>query len=318
MSLVRIYLWLIARLVPSSVRQRWREEWRAELRHGGLRLLAGALPDAWTIRRLSPPGRRPRILQGIGQDVRYGVRSLIASPGFILGVVLSLCLGIGGNIVAFSFINAAVFRPFPAVRDQHGLARVSVGTAPDGRGVSLTFLRATGLSAGDGLDLLRGSFSTLSALSAHYETNLVISAAGQPFTGPGALVSSNYFDVLGLRPAAGRFLSPADDRPGGDPVAVISDAAWQRLFDRSPSAIGSTITVNAATVHVIGVAPAHFIGVRKSNDKPHVWIPLGLAELTLRDRNGRPVGVKAAQNVYFDYVGRRRPGVTMEQVDAEA
>ncbi len=315
---MRAILFLISLIAPRASRARWREEWRAEVDHGGWRMLGGALPDAWALKTLTTAAGRRHPLQGLDEDVRYGLRSLLASPGFVLGVVLSLGVGICGNVVAFSFINAAVFRPFPAVRDQHELARVTVGTAPDSRGLSMTFLRATGLSAGDGLELLRRSFTSLSGLSAHYETNLVIAANNQPFTAPGALVSSNYFDVLGLRPAAGRFFSPSADNPGSEPVAVISDAAWQRLFNRNPSVIGSTITVNAAVVHVIGVAPQDFIGVRKSNDKPDVWLPLGLAELTLRDGSGRPVRAEHAQNVYFDYVGRRKPGVTFGQVKAEA
>lgn len=315
---MRIVVRLLSLIAPAEARARWREEWRAELRHGGWRMLAGALPDAWTLRRLSPAGRRPRILRGLGQDVRYGLRGLLASPGFVLGVVLSLTLGIGGNIVAFSFINAVVFRPFPGVHDQHELARVSVGASREGSRSSRMFLSATGLTAEDGLALLRKSFTTLSGLSAHYETDLVIAVAGEPFTGPGALVSSNYFDVLGVRPAAGRFFSPAADNPGSDPVAVISHAAWQRLFNLDPSVIGSTITVNAASVQVIGVAAENFMGVHKDDARPDVWIPLGLAELTLRDSDGRPVRWRNARNVYLDYVGRRRPGVTMAQVKVEA
>ncbi len=316
---MRILLRLVALLVPRSQRPRWREEWEAELRHGGWRMLMGAVPDAVVMRRVSSrPLRRARLFGGLGHDLRYGFRSLLTSPGFVLGVVLSLSLGIGGNIVAFSFINAAVFRPFPGVSDQHELARVSItARREDSRGAE-TFIRASGMTVDAGLELLRKSLTTLSGLSAHYEADLVIAADGPPFTGPGALVSSNYFDVLCVRPAAGRFFSDDHDRPGADPVAVISHRAWQRLFNGSPAAVGSTITVNATDVHVIGVAAQDFIGVRKSNDQPDVWIPLGLAELTLRDADGRPVRINTATGVFFDYVGRRKPDVTMEQVAAEA
>jgi hypothetical protein len=89
---LQVLLWLIARIVPPSVRGRWLEEWRAELAHGRWTMVFGALPDAWA-----------------------------------LGVVLSLSIGIGANVVAFSFINAAVFRPFPGVDKQHELVRLNLG-----------------------------------------------------------------------------------------------------------------------------------------------------------------------------------------------
>lgn len=318
--IARLIVSVAGLLVPHSERPRWREEWLAEVRHGGPRMLTGLLRDAWAVRNLGPTtaGRRSRPFQGLGHDLRYGVRSLATAPGFVLGVVLSLTLGIGGNSVAFSFMNAAVFRPFPGVRDQHELARVSIQARRDDSPGVETFARAAGLTADAGLNLLRASLTTLSGLAAHYEADLVIAANGQPFTGPGALVSSNYFDVLGVRPAAGRFFSPDADKPGANPIVVISHGAWGRLFNYHPAAVGSTITVNGTAVHVIGVAAEYFVGVRKSNDKPDVWIPLGLAELTLRDAAGNLASWSSARNVYLDYVGRRRPGVTMEQVEAEA
>ena len=309
-------LWLFARLVPQRVRRRWLEEWRAELRHGPGSMILGALPDAWTMRRLQkrplPASAASRPFHAIDQDVRYAIRGLLASPAFALAVVLSLCVGIGGNIVAFSFVNAAVFRPFPAVHAQHELVRIDV-SARDERGM-FRALPNTDVS----LASLRRHFTTVTSLSAHHETDLVISVAGRPFTGPGALVSGNYFDVLGIQPAAGHFFSVNADSPAAEPTAVISFAAWQRLFGGASSAVGSRMTVNATVVQIVGVAPEDFIGVRKSDEAIDVWIPFGLAELTLRDPAGRPVTVENAPTADFDYVGRRRQGITIEHVQAEA
>jgi putative ABC transport system permease protein len=321
---MRILLNLLALLVPRDERPRWREEWRAELQYGGRRMLLGALPDAWAMRRLASGSRLPSSgsrgrhpFHALDQDVRYGMRTLAAAPGFVLGVVLSLTLGIGGNIAAFTFINAAVFRPFPGVQDQHELVRLRVDVTRDGIPMPTSFLSTGELTAADGLELLRSRVTTVDALSAHVSRDLIIAVDGQPSTRPGAVVSSNYFDVLGVRPAVGRFFSPADDQPGGDPVAVISHAAWQRLFNGDPGAMGGTITVNGTTVHVIGVAAEHFIGVRKGDERTDVWIPLGLAELTLRDSSGDPVRWTTARNLYLDFVGRRSPGTTVEAVAAE-
>src|SRR5687768_17628640 len=107
--MVALFLWLIARLVPASSRQRWLEEWRAELVHARWTMVLGAPADAWALRSHSSrrgPGARP--FRGISQDLRYALRGMLASPGFVLGVILSLSVGIGANIVGFSFINAVM------------------------------------------------------------------------------------------------------------------------------------------------------------------------------------------------------------------
>jgi hypothetical protein len=265
---MRILLSLLALLVPRNERPRWREEWRAELQHGGRRMIPGALPDAWAMRRLHRRSARSRIFHGLGHDFRYWMRTLAAAPGFVLGVVLSLTLGIGGNIAAFTFINAAVFRPFPGVHDQHELVRIRVEATRADTPMPSSFLSAAEQTAADGLALLRSSLTTLGGISAHVDRDLVISVKGRPVTGPGALVSSNYFDILGVGSAAGRFFSAAHDDPGTEPVAVISHALWRRIFAGSPGVIGSTLTVNGTTVHVIGVAAEHFIGVRKGAREP--------------------------------------------------
>src|SRR5688572_7518161 len=140
MQFMRTLLWLVARIVPAPFRNRWTEEWRAEIDHAAARgvgaratlsMAAGAIPDALATRRIATEsgrtaGPRPRVFHALDQDLRYAMRGLVKSPGFALGVVLSLAVGIGANATAFSFIDAAFFRPFPGVRDQHELVRISV------------------------------------------------------------------------------------------------------------------------------------------------------------------------------------------------
>lgn len=315
---MRLLLRVISLVVPSGMRARWREEWQAEVRHGGRRMLPGALPDAWTVRRLArqrgPRGNRNPLF-GVGQDTRYALRGLFASHGFVAGVVLSLCIGIAANVTAFSFINAAVFRPYPGVRDQHELVRIKVG-AFDARGFQVS-MSSTGAAFDQRVDSVRQAFTSLESLSAHYNAKFAITAGDQTFAGPGGLVSSNYFDVLGVRPAAGRFFSTEEDSAGAAPVAVLGYAAWERLFAKDPAAVGQTLVVNGAAVQIIGVAAEHFVGVRRNDVKTDVWIPMGLARLSLRDKDGREADVTSARAV-FDFVGRRRDGVSVEQVNAEA
>jgi predicted permease len=333
MRISRALLWLIARIVPSHTRGRWIEEWRAELLHGRRTMMLGAVPDAFAMRSLPPKGgshqssvgstrwlpplggrtSSPSIFHAVDQDIRYGLRGLLAAPGFVLGVVLSLAIGIGANVVAFSFINAAVFRPFPDVTKQHELARIAVGSIHERFGLFMHH--------GANFDTIRGGFTTLSELSAHKKTPLAVLAGNQAIAAPGALVSSNYFSVLGVRPAAGRFFNEDEDRvPWSHAVVVVSDRAWDRLYARDPAAVGRTVSVNGATLQIVGVAPAEFAGVGRVNpdERPDFWIPLGLADLVLRDPQGKPVGMRASGDIWFDYVGRRRPGVTMDEVNAEA
>jgi predicted permease len=322
---MRILLSLLALLIPRSERPRWREEWRAELQHGRWTMILGALPDAWAMRRINavPPeggsytrlglwfpasaGRRPGLFHALDQDLRYAVRTLTATPGFVLAMLLSLSIGIGANTTAFSFINALVFRPFPAVDRQQELVRVSIGTSTQ-RSFS---------PLGD-YDSLRNGLRSVADLSAHSEAIFAVLTPGGASFVEGALVSGNYFAVLGVRPAAGRFFAGGDDRPWERPVAVISDKAWTRFFTRDPHVIGQTITVNGEALEIIGIAPPDFWGVRKGEDRPDVWIPLGLAELTLRDDEGRPARLSGTRNYWMDYVARLRPGVSLEQANAAA
>ena len=307
-------LWLIARIVPSHTRARWIEEWRAELQHGRRTMIAGALPDAWALRRLPPSqsragGRRPSPLHALDQDVRYALRGLLAAPGFVLGVVLSLAIGIGVNVDSCSFINAAVFRPFSGVEKQHELVRVTVGIQNE------RFLQFPDY-ADFGLESAR-DLTSLRAISGYWASKFAVSTGEQAWAVTGGLVSSNYFEVLGVRPAAGRFFVAAEDATAA-PVVVISDSGWDRFFGRDSAAVGRTISVNGATLEVVGIAPAGFAGVRKSGVPPEIWVPLGQAALTLRDAKGRPARLGAARGPWFDYVGRRRQGVSLEQVQTEA
>ena len=321
MRFSRAMLWLIARIVPAHVRGRWLEEWRAELLHGRRTMIAGALPDAWALRRLPPSlaraqsragGRtsRPGVFHALDQDVRYALRGLLGAPGFVLGVVLSLSIGIGANVVAFSFINAAVFRPFPGVENQHELVRLSLGIRKE-------FSTQQPDYAHFDLDIARQRLTTLRSVSGSWPARFAVSTGGQAWAVPGALVSSNYFEVLGVRPAAGRFFVAGEDATAS-PVAVISDAAWERLFAKDPGAVGRTLSVNGATLEVVGIAPGDFTGVRRSSEKPAMWIPLGQAALTLRDAKGNPAGLSTSRGAWPDYVGRRRADVSLQQVQIEA
>jgi putative ABC transport system permease protein len=321
---IRLWLGIVSLLVPAIARPRWREEWQAELNHARSRgrslrarmtMAGGAVPDALATRRIAALARRaagPRagIFHALDQDIRYAVRGLAKDPGFAFGVILSLALGIGANAAAFSVINAAMFRPFPRVANQEELVRLALGTHDNPKFSTIPASYRDFMA-------IRENMTTISGLSAYRDAPFAISTDGQTSGVPGTLVSGNYFDVLGVTPAAGRFFLDREDRTAWThPVVVISDALWERLYDRAPSAIGRPLLVNGAALEIVGVAPRDFMGVRTRS--PGIWVPMAMGELTLRGPDGRPARAETAGPLWLDYVGRRRSGVTLEQVRAEA
>jgi predicted permease len=246
-------------------------------------------------------------LADIGRDIRQAFRSLITAPGFAAGVVLSLTLGIVANTAAFSFLNAAVFRPFPGVSDQHELARLSFARS-EGRGTNISSTWAE-------YETLAASIPALSGLAAHYRTDLVVTLEKESSALRGAVVSRNYFDVLGVRPSAGRFF---ERDASTDPVVVISHDLWTRRFEQRGDAIGRLVLINGATATVIGVAAPQFHSVRKGAFDIDVWLPPELSHLVLRDPNRHPVSVASAGFRPYTYVGRRAPGASLAAVEAQA
>jgi predicted permease len=241
-----------------------------------------------------------------GRELRQGLRALASAPGFALGVILSLTLGIVANTAAFSFINAVAFRPFPGVRDQHELVRVTV-SRPQGRGtyVASTYAEYETLAAG-----LPG----LTGLAAYLRSELALTIDRESSAVFGAVVSRNYFEILGAKPSRGRFFGAND---GAEPVVVISHDLWRRRFREDAGAVGQTVLVNGASVTIVGVAPPEFQGVEKHFDLG-MWLPAELGHLVFRDAAHKPVSIHGAGNAGFRYVGRRRPGVAMATIGAQA
>src|SRR6185436_1180956 len=98
------------------------------------------------------------------------------------------------------------------------------------------------------------------------------------------------------------FADEEDTGPDSALAVVISDSLWRRFFERAPSAIGSSMLINGADVRIVGVAPPTFIGVRRLEHPPHLWLPMAMASLTLRDRDGRPASVNAAGPLWLDLI----------------
>jgi hypothetical protein len=184
------------------------------------------------------------------QDLRYALRSLLHTPRLTLAAVLSLGLGIGANTTVFSWVQGVLLRPVPGALDPDRL-RVPVLESREGQSRAWSYPNFRDFR----------DRSTLTDLVAQDDLAMSIAVDGQAERTFGALVSGNYFRVMGVQPALGRMLAEADDRvPGGHPVAVISDAYWRRRFGGDPAVIGRAVIVNSVPMTIIGVTPPEFIG----------------------------------------------------------
>src|SRR5260370_2944564 len=176
------------------------------------------------------------------QDLRYSVRTLLKRPGFTLTVVVTLALGIGANATIFTWIKAVLLAPLPGIERPDELVEVW-GSTRNNSAMSLSYL--------DYLDL-RDRNQALSGLVAHQVMSMNLGREGKPELVRGAVVSGNYFDVLGVRAQIGRTFLPEEDRtPNSHPVAVIGYGLWQRRFGADSKVIVQTITVNDHQVNII-------------------------------------------------------------------
>src|SRR5215475_505626 len=189
-------------------------------------------------------------METLFHDLRFGVRRLIKTPGFALIAILSLALGIGANTAVFSLVNLILFRPLP-VADHEKVVSVSP-IGKDGEFAAFSYPNY--------LDF-RDRNEVLSGLLAYRFTYMSMSRSGNNEKVWGDLVSGNYFDVLGVKPALGRTFLPEEDKTrSSHPVVVISYSLWQTRSGGDPSVVNSDVLINGRKFKVIGVAPAGFKG----------------------------------------------------------
>ena len=241
------------------------------------------------------------------QDVRFAVRGLRKSPGFAGLAILTLGLGIGANVAIFSAVDAVLFRPL-AVRDQASLVRIY---ATDDKGQDLyNHSYPVFTDYRDGAAAFAGMAAFDDAEAFH------LSTGGKPERVTGALVSGNFFELLGARPERGRLLSAADDATtDASPVAVVSHRLWAGRFGSDPRAIGSTVRLNGHPYTIVGVAPADFTGVDLES-LPDVWVPIAMVAKALPEFADDKV--LAGRNLaWLDVVARLKPGVSPAAAQAE-
>jgi predicted permease len=251
------------------------------------------------------------------QDLKYGVRTLLKSPGFTVIAVISLSLGIGANTAIFSLLNAAMLRTLP-VRHPHELRVINwVGdslhnmttsgrteSTPEGLTTSDAFSYAAYRQFRDhGVGL-----ADVFACSQLFPRVTVV-ARGEARAVQGLMVSGNLFRGLGLGAVVGRTILAEDDQPQANPVAVISYRCWEEHFGRDPGAVGQTVLLNGSGFTVVGVLPRDFLGL--SYTRSDIYVPLS-AQPQLR----REFPFESNGNWMIQIMARLRSDADEQQVRA--
>ncbi len=239
-------------------------------------------------------------LERLARDFRYGCRTLCKSPLFATMAVLSLALGIAANASIFSVINAIVLRPLPGIA--RGSEMVSLNENVGGNTLPL-------LSYPDYRDF-RDRNSVLSGLAAIGFVAVSVGRNGDSQRIWGITTTGNYFDLLGIKPLAGRLIQPEDDQGrGGHPVMVLSYAGWQKRFGGDPGIIGAKVQVNGQDYTVLGVTPKEFFGTELFMS-PEIYFSMAME----KELSGGDLDRRSARDHFA--IGRLKPGVTMAQAES--
>jgi predicted permease len=201
-------------------------------------------------------------LDELTRNVRHALRSIRRAPGFAAAAVISLALGIGMNSVVFTVANSLLLKPLP-VEDPS-------------RVYFLETIRGGSRQSFPDYRVFRDSTRAFDGLAGYRITPMNVAAAQSPERLWGYLVTGNYFDVLGVKPAIGRLLHASDDlNVGASPYAVLSYNSWRVRFGFDPAIVGKTVHINNRTYTILGVAPRQFHGTELFY-WPEVWVPMSM------------------------------------------
>ena len=237
------------------------------------------------------------------QDLRFGARQLVRSPGFTFVALISLALGIGANAVIFSLVSTYLLRPLPIAHPEQVFAIYQGKRNDPSYSQSMSYPNYKDL---------RDRNQVLSAMAVYRFAPMSISHNGANERVWGYLVSENYFDMLGVRPVLGRsFLPEEGSAPNAHPVAVLSYGCWQRRFASDPAIAGRAILINGHSFTAVGVAPPNFTGT-ESVFTPEFWIPSMMQEW-IESSNG----MESRGNGQWLAIGRMKPEIAAPQAQAQ-
>ena len=250
-------------------------------------------------------------IQDALQDVRFGFRTLWRTPAFSVLAILCLTLCIGANAAVFSWIEGLLLRPFPAVVHQERLVVVA-GTAHTPGNKGATSPSFDEVSSPDFADFQK-SCTLIDALFVDRIMGTTMSIGDRAERETGSIVSSNYFDALGVRPFLGRGFEPGEDTGhSAHPVTVISYWIWKERFNSDPAIIGKTQRLNGVPHVIIGVAAKGFFGTFVGWPV-QFWVPASMEDTF--NAGGYKLEDRGAQ--WIEGFARLKPGVTREQAQAQ-
>jgi putative ABC transport system permease protein len=249
-------------------------------------------------------------MTSIAQDVRYSLRQMRQKPGFAVVAVLTLALGIGANTAIYSLLDQALLRRLP-VQDPSRLVMLRYFGSNPGH-----------LSSYGGDDKnyfsypmyrdIRDRNSVFSGVLATDAVQVGVQWRNQPELVAGELVSGNYFEVLGVRPAVGRLFIASDDlTQNANPVAVLSYGYWKRTFASDPQVVGQTVLINGHPFQIIGVAAAGFHSV-VTGQAPEVFTPMMMKPQVTPEWND----LDNRRSAWLNVIGRLKPGMNVKQAEA--
>ncbi|MDQ3013674.1 MAG: ABC transporter permease, partial [Acidobacteriota bacterium] len=232
-------------------------------------------------------------------DLRFGVRTLVKSPGFAIVALLTLALGIGANSAIFSVVNAILLRPLAyknpdqLVLINHNYQKINLKASVSAFGYAHYRDNAK-------------SFESLTALTG-WAVNLT--GEGEAERLAGQTVSANFFQTLGSQAAMGRTFAPGEDQEGKNRVLVLSHGFWQRRFGGDPGILNKTLTLNGENYTIVGVMPQGFQFGREFGQSIDLWSPIVFTPQQLSSNS--------ITNEFLSVLGRLRAGVTQQQAQAE-
>jgi putative ABC transport system permease protein len=229
------------------------------------------------------------------QDLRYGVRTLLKRPAFTAIALLTLALGIGVNSAIFSAVDSILLRPLP-LKDPERLVSVWEQTLRDG-------IQQNQAAPANFFDL-QAQNQSFEQLGAYGPDDVNLTGDGEPERLDGQVVTANVFSILGVAPALGRTFSPGEDQPGNEHVVVLSDALWQRRFNRDPTIVNRAIMLNGESFTVIGVMPRGFFFPEREIE---LWTPWAM----------EPDQKAGRGDHYLELVARLKQGTTVARANAD-
>ncbi|HEY2934094.1 MAG TPA: ABC transporter permease [Acidobacteriota bacterium] len=227
----------------------------------------------------------------IRQDIRYGLRMLLKSPGFAAVTILTLALGIGSTTAIFSVVEALLLRSLPYADPGRLILMWGTGLAE-----SAIEQQTSPQDFADFKQRAR-SFESMAAASIPWTSNL--SGTKDPRQVGVMFASGELFSLLGVRPQLGRDFQPSDDRAGAERVAMLSHALWESQFGLDRNILGRPIALNGDVFRIVGVMPAGFQFMEEAD----LWVPLAHNPIVNRGRAVR----------FLNVIARLRPQVSIQQ-----